>query len=143
MNEYVTKTLSAWMDKTYDREAPQRIRQRRIDEAVRHNVWNWPYDLLKRVAFEGLPTDRDIKRDPYSLMALWVRSVRATYRQLVKEKWDKPVQASRIPDDWGRPGWDAETFKRFNDARRHLHQIMQRFDTTVPTVPIKPMRMLY
>ena len=36
--------------------------------------------------------------------------------------------ATKIPHDWGLPGWSAERFKAFNDARRKVHEIMQRFD---------------
>src|SRR5690242_19782512 len=37
-----------------------------------------------------------------------------------------------VPADWGLPGWSAESFKRFNDARRHLHEVMQRADEFLP-----------
>lgn len=35
---------------------------------------------------------------------------------------------STIPADWGLPGWTAEQFKAFNDARRKVHKLMQRWD---------------
>lgn len=35
-------------------------------------------------------------------------------------------QKLRVPADWGLPNWGPEQFKAFNDARRHLHQVMQR-----------------
>ena len=40
----------------------------------------------------------------------------------------KPHADSAIPLDWGVPGWTPERFKAFNDARRKLHKLMQRWD---------------
>ena len=40
----------------------------------------------------------------------------------------KPHTDHDIPLDWGLPGWTTERFKAFNDARRKVHKLMQRWD---------------
>ena len=37
-----------------------------------------------------------------------------------------------VPADWGLPSWTPEHFKTFNDARRKVHEAMQRWDEVLP-----------
>ena len=38
----------------------------------------------------------------------------------------------RVPADWGLPGWSPERFKAFNNARRKVHKLMQRWEQILP-----------